>query len=437
MKILCFLVLLSSSIAYASFPETFGASYSTSMIGNMSNLDSNDPSNNYYSPAILAFSQRVNALMQATSSATHFEPISNVVITNEANASSTTYGNVRTDYIKYYGGSLHFGLPIGYPEKGTIGTLGISIYLPIGSIIETNSGNPFLPEYVMYRSRYQRTSAYINFAHKSTEDFAWSLGTIIGFQASADVNTNLSLNGNTYGSWANAKTKVSPSLGAIFSIAYKINPSTLYFSYQQEMKSNLDAHATGQINNPSLGLFDANIKSVIFYDPHTFRFGTNFPMGDFEFFGGLEYLMWSNYQPSKIHVIKNGGVVDSSVNYENLITRNTFNPRIGLKYRLTDRINLGLGLMYRQTPLDGDFSGSGNSIDTNSFILSTGFSHRIVVWSKDVTLGSSLEYHQLEEKNVTKSPNTEKGNAGVKLGGPGYTIGGYVLSASVGLKFNF
>lgn len=436
--LIIFFSLFSLNI-FASFPETFGASYSTSMIGNQSNLDPNDPSNNYYAPALLAFTQRVNVLMQATSSATHFDPIKNVAITNSTNSTSgTTYGSVNTDYPKYYGAGLHFGLPIGYPEKGTIGTLGLSVNLPIGSIIETNSGNPFLPEYVMYRSRYQRTSIYLNFAHKSSEEFAWSLGGILGFQASADVSTNLSLNGNTYGSWAQAKTKINPSIGAIASVAYKFTPDmTGYFAFQQEMKSNLDAHATGEITNPSTGLFDANIKSVIFYDPYTFRLGSNFKISSLELFGGLEYQMWTNYQPPTIKIVKNGGVVAASDSHEHLQTKDTINPRIGARYHFTDRISLGAGLMYRQTPLEGEFSGSGNSIDTNAYIISTGFNYRMVVWSKDVTIGGSLEYHQLENRHVTKTSGQENGNAGVKLGAPGYDIGGYILSSALGIKFNF
>jgi hypothetical protein len=437
-KILTLILYLSSINIFASYPEIFGASFSTRIIGHMSNLDINDPSNNFYAPAILGFSKKVNAEAELTSTNTSFDSINNIAITNASNSSSgTTYGSVSTDYADFIGAGLHFGLPIGYPEHGTIGTLGLSIYLPVGSLIETNSGNPFLPEYVMYKSRYQRTSIYLNFAHQSTDDFAWSLGAIVGFQASADVKTNLSLNGNTYGSWAQAKTKIDPSLGAIISAAYKINESTMYFTYQQEMKSNLDARATGEINNPSLGLFDANIKSVLFYDPHTIRIGSNFKLSNLELFCGLEYQLWSAYKTPAISVVKNGGVVDSSSNYEQIITKNVSNPRIGARYLFTDRIATGVGFTYRQTPLDGNFSGSGNSIDTDSYIFSTGLTYRMVIWSKDVTIGPSLEYHLLKDRTVTKTANDEKGNAGTKLGGPYYTIGGHIINSGIGVKFNF
>lgn len=420
--------------AFASYPEFFGASFSTSAIGNQANLEASDPSNNYYVPASLGFSDKVNILLQASSTATHFKRMTNIVITNSTNSSSTTTGNVENNYPKFHGGALHFALPIGYQH---LGTLGLSVFLPIGNLIETNSGNPFLPEYVMYHSRYQRTSIYANFARKWSEDLSFSLGTIVGFQASAEVKANLSLNGAAYGSWGQARSKVAPSLGAIFSVLKKFDHQKFYFTYQQEMKSNLRANVAGEINNPSLALFESAIDSMIFYDPHTFRVGTSFDFGSSELFLAAEYQMWSGYKPPTIYIAKTGGVIVPSSNYEKIKIRDTINPRMGLKMALSDRWTAGLGLGYRMTPLDGDYSGSGNSIDSNATILTTGLQYRIVIWSKDVNLGTSLEYQQLETKRVNKSTGQENGSAGQKIGAGGYDIEGYILAAAVGLKFNF
>lgn len=437
MKNLLLKLILAISISgesFASYPEFFGASFSTTAIGNQANLDSADPSNNYYVPATLGFSDKVNVLMQATSTATHFKRMPNIVVTNSTNSSSTTRGNVENNYQKFHGASLHLALPIGYQH---LGTLGLSLFMPIGHLIETNSGNPFLPEYVMYKSRYQRTSVYVNFARKWSDDLAFSLGTIVGFQASADVKTNLSLNGAAYGSWGQARSKVSPSLGIVASALKKIDQTKLYFTYQQEMKSNLKAAVAGEITNPNLPIFEASLDSVIFYDPHTFRLGTSYDFGSVEFFGAVEYQMWSGYKPPTIFITKTGGAIVSSNNFERIKIRDTINPRIGTKIDLTDRWSTGLGLGYRMTPLKGDFSGSGNSIDTNTYVLSGGLQYRIVIWSKDVNLGTSLEYQQLEKKRVNKTTGQENGNAGEKIGAGGYDIEGYVLAAALGIKFNF
>jgi long-subunit fatty acid transport protein len=435
-KIIFIFLFLFSHLAQASYPELFGASYSTSSIANQSNLDINDPSNNYYAPALLGFSDKVNMLYQLNSVSTGFTPIKNIVITNNTNSNAQTYGDVSNNYENFNGGALHFALPIGYQH---IGTLGLSVYMPLGSLMETNSGDPFRPEYVMYQSRYQHTSAYLSFAKKFNDDYAWSIGTYLGFQATANINTNLSLNGTPYGSWAGARSKISPSLAIIASFAKKFDKSKIYFTYQQEMKSNLKSNISGELSNPLPVAINTEINSLIFYDPHTLRFGASQNFGNLELYSGIEFQLWTNYATPKIYIKNSGGIIKESTNYENLTIRNTFNPRIGMKYSLTSRFDLSAGLGYRMTPIDGNFSGSGNSIDANTTILSTGFQYRIVIWSRDVSIGSSFQYQLLEKNHVVKTTLQEDGSIGNKIGsGPnGYDIAGHIIAASAGTKFNF
>lgn len=436
MKFLALLLVLTSFQANASYPELFGASFSTSGIGNQSNLDANDPSNNYYAPSVLGFSDKFNVLAQATSTAVHFKKIDGITVTNGTNSNNApTTGSARTDYPKFYGTALHAAVPVGGHQH--LGTLAFSMFLPIGDLVRSNSGDAFLPEYVMFQSRHQRTSAFVNFAKKWSDDLAYSLGAILGFQATADVKTNMSLNGANYGSWASGQSKVSPSVGVIASVTKRFENMSAFFTYQQEMKSNLKAIVHGEITNPSLALFDATMASMIFYDPHTFRLGTQFSQGDFEYYAGFEYQMWTNYKTPIMTVAKNGGVLVPSTNYEKIVTKDTINPRLGVKYNITNRWSTLLGAQYRMTPLKGDFSGSGNSIDSNTIVGTGGLQYRMVIWSKDVHLGASLQYHHLMDKRVTKTANQENGTSGPKIGAPGYDIGGYILAGSLGVKFNF
>jgi len=436
MRFLTLLLLIISTNAQASYPELFGSSFSTSGIGNQANLDANDPGNNYYAPSVLGFSDKFNFVAQATSTAVHFKKIQNIVVTNSTNSNSAeTYGSARTDYPKFYGSALHAAVPVGGHQH--LGTLALSVFLPMGDLVRSNSGDSFLPEYVMYRSRHQRTSAYVNFARKWSDDLSFSLGTIIGFQATAEVRTNMSLNGANYGSWANGQSKVSPALGVIASVTKLFDHASLYFTYQQEMKSNLKAAVYGEITNPSLALLDSTLASMIFYDPHTFRLGGQYTHGAVVFYTGVEYQMWTSYKPPIMSVEKNGGVIVPSSNYEKIQVRDTINPRLGIKVNLTDRWSTLLGAQYRMTPLKGDFSGSGNSIDADTLVGTGGLQYRMVIWSKDVHLGAALQYHHMMDKRVTKSANQENGTAGSKIGSPGYDVGGYILAGSLGVKFNF
>ena len=56
---------------------------------------------------------------------------------------------------------------------------------------------------------------------------------------------------------------------------------------------------------------------------------------------------------------------------------------------------------------------------------------------KDVNLGTSLQYHLLDKMRVEKTSGQEDGTIGPKIGAGGYDIGGHVLAASFGVKFNF
>ena len=435
-KVLALLLITTPSLVLASYPEMFGASYTTSAIGNQFNGDVNDPSNNYYAPAALGFTDKFNVYLGATSTAVYFDRIDNIVVKNTSTSGTTEYGSVDVRYPKFYGNAVHLSIPVGGKEH--LGTVALSAFFPVGDIMKASSGHPYLPEYVMYRSRHQRTSLYLNFAKSLSDSWAFSLGTIIGFQASALVKTNMSLNGTSYPSWVTAQAEVEPSLGVIASVVKRFEKNQMYFTYQQEMKSNLKAQISGEISNPTAALFDSTMDQMLSYDPHTLRLGiTNKNFENVEFFGGLEYQIWSQYKTPKMHIIQNSGIVVSSKEFEKLSLRDTINPRVGVRYNWNEHFATMIGAQYHMTPFKGDFSGKGNSVDVDTIIGSIGGEYRFTLFAKDVQLGGSFQYHKLQSKRVTKTTGMENDQAGEKIGAPGYDIGGHMIAGSVGLKFNF
>lgn len=425
---------LSSFQAQANYAEFFGSHPLTSSIGNQANTNEFDPSNNYYIPALMAFGDTITFSTSAGVVSTDFEPISNIVTKNSTNSSTNETGNVSTEYDNFTGASIHATLPIAFNGAGN---LSLSIFTPMGKIVETNSGDAELPEYVMYRSRYRRTLAYINYAHKWSENFAFSIGTHIGFQAGANATTNLSLNGPGFGSSGGAKSEVKPALAGILSAIYREDNFSAYFTFQQEMKSNLEAQVGGQVNDPTSVLFQLTIESMIYYDPHIIRLGTSYEMGNFTFLGSLEYQLWDNYKTPVVRIKDRGGAAEPSDDYEKINLRNIPVPKLGAILRLTDRFSLMGGVSYKPTPLDGTFSGAGNSIDSNSIILTGGARLAMRVFKKEMELSGALQYHSLEEVNVNKSANQENGNAGNKIGAPGYKVGGSVIALSGGFRIKF
>lgn len=435
-KSLFVLAVLLIQNSFASFPEFFGTSPTTAAIGNQANSNAEDPANNYYIPALLGWADKLTISANVSATSHSFTPIKGIVTGNATTGQSgttTTTGDVNTDYEDSYNSSIHIALPLKYDY---LGGLGISFFSPFGRLAETNSGSPNLPEYSLYRARYKRTQLHANLGIPLSENWALSIGTHLGFQVAARVNTQVSLS-NNYGSNGSAKTKIDPSLGAILSLARRAGKDVTYFTFQQEMKSNLEAVATGDISDPPLTLINVGLESMIYYDPHILRVGQTLNFETYELFASLEYQMWESYEPPLIRVNNLGGTVKASDRFERLNLRNVIVPKIGLLFHAAEELKLRAGLTYRQSPFDSDFAGAGNTIDTNTLIATTGLTYDMKLFNKVFQLGASLQYHKLEEKTVTKTTGQENGATGVKIGSPGYTIGGSVLSATTGLSVSF
>jgi hypothetical protein len=435
---LLFFILLSFN-SNANYFEFFGTNVTTSGIGNQANLDVNDPSNNYYIPAMMGLTKTFNFAGSASFVTTEFEKISGVVTMNDSYqdpALNEQTGDVNTDYQDHFNGTLHVALPLA----NNAGTIALSVSTPFGSLMETNSGDPILPEYVMYRSRYKRSIFYLNYAKAFLNNtLAFSIGTQLGFQAAADVNTQVSIQSD-FGSYGSAKSDIKPTLGVILSVLYKPSVDTqAYFSFQQEMKNNLEANAFGKVSISTTTdyILDLNISSMIYYDPHILRLGFGHNLGMMKLYGLLEYQMWGSYKAPLVHVAQKGGGIKPSSDYEQLKTEDIFVPKLGIGLPITDSIELDFGVIYKPTPIQGDFSGAGNTLDTDSTILTTAGLYKMELFELPIQVGAAFQYHMLSEVNVTKTAGLENGNAGNKIGSPGFKIGGSVMVGSFGMNVSF
>lgn len=435
MKALILFAVLFSSSLYASYFEFYGTGAFSSALGNQATLNNADPGNHYYHPALMAWNKHLTFSAHAATVTSEFDAINGIIVKNDTNSDSTESGNANTEYGTSYHSIIHATLPIAYPGAGP---LSFSFVSPFGDLAETNSGDARLPEYVMYHSRHKRTQVFISYAHPLNETWGFALGSHIGFQASADAGTQASLNGAGYGSSAEVKSKISPALAAVVSVARRHEGGQMAFTFQQEMKSNLRAGAVGEVNNPTSALFDITLDSMIYYDPHIFRLSYSQRLNhSFEVTATGEYQLWGNYKPPTIFIKRNGGVLLPSDDYEKIKIKDIPVARVGLAWHIIEDFSLSAGAFWRPSPLDGNFEQSGNSIDSDVIGFSGGFSHSMKLFEKEVEWGASLQYHMLEDKKVTKSANQEDGSAGSKIGAPGYSVGGHVLTGSLGARMMF
>lgn len=418
----------------ASYAEFFGASARAAGAGNQAGLDPSDPSNNYYVPALLALGSAPS--FSATLGSVHprFEPIEGVVVRNGSNSDGVERGPVPVDHGATRHGSFHLGLPLG---GGRSGIVGVSFFSPLGVFVEAGSTPPLLPEYVMYRHRYRRVAGHANYARALGPTWAASLGAHMGLQSTVTADTQTSLNGAAHGSSTGAGSKVSPSLGVVASVLKDAGGHLLYLAYQQEMKSNLEAHVFGEINDPTGLMFDVTMETMLYYDPHIIRAGWMRRWGRLASFVSVERQLWGNYRTPVVRIRRNSGIMLPSDDLARVEARDVTVPKLGVRYALSDAWSFLGGVAFRPTPLSGDRSGNGNSLDADSVSWSAGAVAAGRVLGKRVEPSLSLQYRVLEGGRVAKAPGEEGGGPGERIGSPGYGVGGRVLTAQVGVTMVF
>ena len=432
------LTLISFS-SLASLPEFYGPSAKNASLGNQSSTSVHDPGNLYYNPSLAAYGNRVVLNTNFFYINTHFEPIDHITISNQViehqGQNAFPIGSVSTDYPSSYHFSLHVLFPL---LRENAGTLGLSYYSPMGDVLEQDSGNPHWPEYVLYRSRYRRSQFQFYYAYPWSRNLAFSLGFHLGLQATSEVTPKLALKSTTLGSYASMRTKVSPSLGFILSATWRNHFGLSYFTFQEEMESHIKTVISeGEVINPSLVLIDMEMKTLSYYDPYIFRLGHAFRLSRvLDIVTTLEYQLWKNYQSPVMRIISKSNVTKSN-DFETLEIGNVFYPRIGAIIKIDPQTEIMGGLAYRQSPLQGNFQGSGNSIDSNSLILSGGLTYKMKLFQNELHFTLAAQYHQLDPKKVHKLARQENDIIGSRIGAPGYDVGGNVFNIQNSFQIHF
>lgn len=420
--------------AYGNFAEFFGSSTTTSGLGGQTNYFANDPANNYYHPSLLAFGTKTSLSFNSYYIEHGFNDITDVLIRNTQNSDEVITGDIETDYESIYYGALHASLPI---MRRNGNKFAISVFTPLTELAEINTGDPFLTEYVMYRARYKRTLIYSNLAIPLSRRHGLSLGFYTGLQTSSDIFLRTSVGDPTFNTYARVKANATPSLAGMLSYTYLADPHTFSLTIQQQMESKLETTTLG--NNAAPGIFlNFSMQSLLYYDPYIIRFSYGFNKRIYKLLATLEYQIWDQYETPVLRINQQDSTtINSSKDFEVLQVKSIMVPKLGFLYNINDKLNSLLGFAYKPSPLESDFSGPGNSVDTDSFIFSGGLSYNFKMFKKKSEVSFSGQYHHLIEQEIFKSSGDEQGGVGSKIGSPGYTIGGYVLNTSVGLKVYF
>lgn len=420
---------------YASLSELFSGAASTMAIGNQPTESPSDPANNAMAPALLALSKENSFSFNFFGLSTDFDKMNNIVVDNSLNS---TNGTRTDDYNPNPSAQYLVGVhgAINFLRNGNAKLL-VSLYAPADKVIEVNTGDPYRPEYIIYKSRLQRTIIDFHMANQWNKNLSYSIGFHTGLQSAGETKVIARETGTPVEpSSGSLKVNATPSLSPIVSLVYNWNPTQRsYFYWQKSMKSQLKNEATGLTPVGSSALrFDWDFKSMLYFDPTIIRLGHQVQFSKWHYYISLEYQDWSEYKTPKLEMVNNGGILTGSFDYEKVELKNTLTPKLGSSYRMGDS-TLSFGYFRKQTPFEHDFNLAGNSIDADAHVFGLGYS-TLVNWGENTfTLNTAGQYHLLDSTKVTKTPNMEDGSSGSKVGAPGYTVGGKIYVLSFGLSW--
>ncbi|MAW07153.1 MAG: hypothetical protein CME61_02605 [Halobacteriovoraceae bacterium] len=432
MKLLNLTLLLFTTSALANFGDTIGVAPENISLGGQASLHSISASAGLFHPSSVGFETRNQFSFSISNTSFNFSEIKNIVVENDTTSQSgQSFGNVSTDYESISMGQAHGVVSI--PKLET--NLAFSIFAPLLYIAKFDSGDPQLPEYVMYRSRPKRMSAQLSLTRKVNDNVALALGAQVGFKLEADIEANASLNGTNFGSSARAKANIFPKVAFLGSASYFNKDHRVSFTLKQGQEMTAKASVTGQTTDPRI-IFDLTSESLSYFEPHQLRATYSFKALDWiEITTGVKYEIWSDFTPPTLKLIQEASVL-SSDNYEVISTKNTLSPSLGLKIDV-QKWSILTGVSLNESPLDSSYTGAGNSIDSSSKDFSAGVIKRTNLFSTEIAFTGAIKYRKLEEKTVNKETGQENGSNGLKIGAPGYDIGGDITNVAIGLQIKF
>ena len=431
-----FLIYILTSLVslnlFASLAYDYSASASMYGTIGIPNFDESDAANSHALPALLAnkkenlFSLNLNSIMF------DLENFDNILIASNIYSSQTSplFGKHDPNPKDSYLLSLHGSFAL---FKSIPGKLNLSVYTPIDKLAEIQTGDPYLPEYPLYK-KLERFMFEFNYAHKF-ETFNASIGALGGLQSSGQTFVVAKDNGSPIPSSAEISQNATPSLSLNFSLYKEFRKFSAYFRFQDEVKSKVEnklesflAAGGGTIN------INWQMDSLMFYDPRTFEIGSKFNFKSYKLITSIEYQDWSNFESPRLNLTNDGGILvssDDEVNYE---AHAIIIPTIAFIDK-SDDYTLSYSISHKPSPLDLYDNRNGNTLDLDRTSLGFGISKRVKYLKDNFNLSFGLQYHYLHKQKINKSGVREDGDAGQKIGSGGYEARGQIYATSFGINW--
>ena len=381
-----------------------------------------------------------------------FDDINGIVLENSVTSSATSVGNVNNDYRATFGQVLGISYKL-FPDFGGL-TLGLVTYLPMNQFDYLDTGESYVPEYTLFRTRTQQPQVDVGIGANVADSLHLGMGLRFSFSvtSSADAFINSAGNGvSTVRFSASVKPVVAPYFGTLFTSpksdftlgAVVRLPVVLNYT----LDVNTKAAAAGFL--PAVP-FSFTAASSLTYDPLTVEFGGTLP-GPLQtkIYLQLDFQQWNQYQAPML-VIANPqisgcgsspcGIILAAGPNLDFNTRNIWVPHLGVEKETESNI-YRIGYQYHPSIFSSPPNGSGNYLDPDRHIMTAGVGFkfkRFLSYERPWNLDLHAAYQALIAQNITKAPGDENGNpAGAKIGSPGYEAGGKIYGGGASISFVF
>lgn len=443
---------------YAAIGESYGLTSRSASLGGAMVASPRDGASAYQNPASLSWDaigrgdEKLSFSWGMIYMTPQFTDISNVVVENGYTSDQVRFDNVDTDYPETFGQSVGFGYMVR-KSKLQWG-VGMVAYLPLDHLAMLDSGETFVPEYVLHRSRNQKPELDLGLSLKPVRN--WSIGAGVHLGAALTANTTIFLQTDQTKTSsmrvsASLKTKAAPFVGTNL----ELSPSwsmglvaRLPFAQTEKLHINANSRALG----PFAALdFTFPALATMYYDPLTVELGTQWdysPAARVLF--QVDYQAWSRFEPPALEITapettdcQGGpcGVNFASSKNPVFDYRDILVPRIGHEWDL-GRSSFRVGYSYRPTILKNSNPDVGNFLDPSVHRVAVGWGYqfaRFLDFDTPCRLDLHAAYHHLVSQRVTKSAGNEIGvTAGgeQKIGAPGYEAGGREIGGGLSLSLS-
>lgn len=353
-----------------------------------------------------------------------FESINNVVIRNSQTSSTagTVNGGVSQIYPDVFAQTIKAEVLLDEKKNAK---LKLQTFLPLNSLAQMDTGNTYLPEYVLYRTEKQRPRVSLLGEMDVSEKFRIGLGLDLGFGVTSEATVFLQSGAGKYSN-QRISASVKPRVIPMGSFAYE--GFNLLVKGENKVSFSLNASAGASVFPPLNASFDISYStnSALFFDPWTFDLSKKIELSNSAKLGmGVSYQLWTGYEP-RAAVISNVSGTFSNGLSPSFKTANIFVPRVSFEKSFGQE-RWELGYEYKDSIFKETPGNNGNYLDPPRHSFNFG---AVFPVSTGWEFGANLQVSRLAPQNVVKKELTE-------IGAPGYLAAGWLYGGNLSITIPF